>query len=235
MVCRYYISRFKRLAPSLYSMLAIVYFLVLPAIAADLISADARRAFAEVDPFNPGNCPRLLWASFAFVNNMLPFAGCASHTWSTAVQMQFFLLAPLVLLLLRPALPGLRSRVGWAAACTVVAVLGHRAYVMNRIQLWNMIPVPFYGPFTAETQAKMYYMWSASYLSLASHLGAMSIGVLAYLGLSSPSFVKSLARYPWSFVPDMASLYLFNVFSTNPQNINAFASTGSQTPWHGMG
>lgn len=67
-----------------------------------------RRAFAEVDPFNPGNCPRLLWASFAFVNNMLPFAGCASHTWSTAVQMQFFLLAPLVLLLLRPALPGFR-------------------------------------------------------------------------------------------------------------------------------
>lgn len=44
MVCRYYISRFKRLAPSLYSMLAIVYFFVLPAIASDLISADARSA-----------------------------------------------------------------------------------------------------------------------------------------------------------------------------------------------
>ena len=96
---------------------------------------------------------------------------------------------------------------GWAAACTVVAVLGHRAHVMNRIQLWNMIPVPFYGPFTAETKAKMYYMWSASYLSLASHLGAMSIGVLAYLGLSSPSFVKSLARYLSSSVPGTASPY----------------------------
>ncbi len=98
---------------------------------------------------------------------------------------------------------------GWAAACTGVAVLGHRAYVMNRIQLWNMIPVPFYGPFTAETQAKMYYMWSASYLSLASHLGTMSIGVLAYLALSSPSLVKSLARYPRSFAPETASLYSF--------------------------
>ncbi len=42
------------------------------------------------------------------MNNMLPFAGCASHTWSTAVQMQFFLLAPLVLLLLRPAFPNFR-------------------------------------------------------------------------------------------------------------------------------
>lgn len=83
---------------------------------------------------------------------------------------------------------------GCAAACTIVAVLGHRAFVMNKIQLWKMIPVPFYGPFTAETQARMYYMWSASYLSLASHLGSICLGVLAYLALSSPNFVRWLAR-----------------------------------------
>lgn len=76
----------------------------------------------------------------------------------------------------------------------MAAVLGHRAYVMIRIELWNLIPVPFYGPFTAETRANMYYMWSASYLSLASHLGSLSLGVLAYLGLSSPRFIKMLAR-----------------------------------------
>lgn len=67
-------------------------------------------------------------------------------------------------------------------------------YVMNKIQLWNMIPVPFYGPWTPETQAKMYYMWSASYLSLASHLGTLSLGVLAYLCLSSPSCMQALTR-----------------------------------------
>ena len=67
-----------------------------------------RRAFVEVDPFNEGNCPRLLWASFAFLNNLLPFAGCASHTWSTAVQMQFYALVPLVLVMLRPKAPAFR-------------------------------------------------------------------------------------------------------------------------------
>ncbi len=87
-----------------------------------------------------------------------------------------------------------RVRVGWAAAATVAAVLGHRGHVMNRIQLWKLIPVPFYGPYTAETQAKMYYMWSASYLSLASHLGSMCLGVLAYLALSSTTSVRWLAR-----------------------------------------
>jgi hypothetical protein len=61
-----------------------------------------------VDPFNQEYCPRLLWASFAFVNNALPFAGCASHTWSMAVQMQFYALAPLTLLLLRPRSPAFR-------------------------------------------------------------------------------------------------------------------------------
>jgi peptidoglycan/LPS O-acetylase OafA/YrhL len=44
----------------------------------------------------------MLWASFAFINNTLPFAGCASHTWSMAVQMQFYLLLPAVLVLLQP-------------------------------------------------------------------------------------------------------------------------------------
>lgn len=71
-------------------------------------ACDGRRAFVEVDPFNADNCPSQLWASFAFVNNLLPFAGCASHTWSTAVQMQFYLMAPLALLLLRPKEPGFR-------------------------------------------------------------------------------------------------------------------------------
>lgn len=65
MVCRYYISRFKRLAPSLYSMLAIVYFLVLPAIAADLISADARSAHHPKKdqsglPFHTARAPVLM-------------------------------------------------------------------------------------------------------------------------------------------------------------------------------
>ena len=63
----------------------------------------------DVDPFNLDNCPRRLWASFAFVNNRLPYAGCAAHTWSAAVQMQFYALAPLALLLMRPRSPFFRS------------------------------------------------------------------------------------------------------------------------------
>ena len=66
----------------------------------------------DVDPFNLDNCPRRLWASFAFVNNRLPYAGCASHTWSVAVQMQFYALAPLALLLMQPRSPFFRSPPG---------------------------------------------------------------------------------------------------------------------------
>lgn len=41
---RYYWRRFSRIAPSLYSMLALVYLLVLPAMRANLLSDDARYA-----------------------------------------------------------------------------------------------------------------------------------------------------------------------------------------------
>ena len=40
--CRYYTKRFMRIAPSLYSMLTLVYMAVLPAIKSDRISPDAR-------------------------------------------------------------------------------------------------------------------------------------------------------------------------------------------------
>ena len=63
------------------------------------LHASLRRAFIEVDPFNQANCPRLLWATFAFVNNRLPYAGCVSYTWSMAVQMQFYMITPVLLLL----------------------------------------------------------------------------------------------------------------------------------------
>lgn len=71
----------------------------------DSLEVAFRRAFVDVDPFNQDNCPRLLWASFAFVNNYLPYAGCVSYTWSMAVQMQFYVILPMFLLLCNPASP----------------------------------------------------------------------------------------------------------------------------------
>ena len=83
----------------------------------------------------------------------------------------------------------------WACIACTAAVLGHRWHIMHAIQLWRMIPVPFYGPWNDEVRTNMYYLWSASYLSMASHMGALSLGVLAYLALTSPAFMAGFARH----------------------------------------
>ena len=67
------------------------------------------------------------------------------------------------------------------AAC-IAAALAHRWHVMARVRLWTMVPVPFYGPFTGDTQARLHVLWSETYLSLASHLPALCMGALAAPG-----------------------------------------------------
>ena len=66
---------------------------------------------------------------------------------------------------------------------------------MQHTRLWDLIPIPFYGPYHGDNMARMHYMWSASYLSLASHAPALSLGVQAYLALSSQGIGLCLSRY----------------------------------------
>jgi peptidoglycan/LPS O-acetylase OafA/YrhL len=51
---------------------------------------------------------RKAFANFLFQNNQLINGGCYNITWTLAVQMQFYLLFPLCLLLLQPRRRGFR-------------------------------------------------------------------------------------------------------------------------------
>ena len=53
---------------------------------------------------------RAVWKTFAFLHNQQSAGGCFHTTWSLAVQMRFYLLFPLALLLLRPKAPGFGCR-----------------------------------------------------------------------------------------------------------------------------
>ncbi len=46
--------------------------------------------------------------NLVFLNNQLQNGGCYNIAWSLAVQVHFYALLPLGLLLLRPRLPGFR-------------------------------------------------------------------------------------------------------------------------------
>ena len=76
----------------------------------------------------------------------------------------------------------------------MIVSLVHRLYVMNIVRLWEMIPIPFYGPYRGDILLRMNYLWSRSYLSLLSHATPLCLGVLAYIALTSPSTNMIVAR-----------------------------------------
>ena len=53
-------------------------------------------------------CREKAWTNFLFTNNQLANGGCYNTSWSLAVQMQFYAVLPLALVMLRPRTPGFR-------------------------------------------------------------------------------------------------------------------------------
>lgn len=100
-----------------------------------------------------------------------------------------------------------RSNVCAMTVFALLASLLHRLFVMNKVRLWEMIPVPFYGPYPGDSLARMHYMWSATYLSLISHATPLCLGILAYMALSSTITNTLLTRYIW-VVLSMLMLYI---------------------------
>lgn len=68
-----------------------------------------RTFFDRKQPFDTAVCQKMGWTNFLFANNQLPNGGCMNTTWSLAVQMQFYAVLPLALLMLRPRTPGFRQ------------------------------------------------------------------------------------------------------------------------------
>lgn len=69
-----------------------------------------RRAgfFGPFGAFDHEQCSKNMSYNVFFAQNQLPTFGCFTVAWSLAVQMQFWFIFPLVLLLLRPQTPGFR-------------------------------------------------------------------------------------------------------------------------------
>ena len=68
-----------------------------------------RRAFLDhLSTFDIEVCRSTWWLNLIFMSNQHIIGGCFNITWSLAVQMQFYLLLPAALLVLRPKAPGFR-------------------------------------------------------------------------------------------------------------------------------
>ena len=88
-VKRYYAKRLRRMLPSYYVTLVLVYIAFLPLLSINNTKApEAQRAIGTLW-FNEGDgCPDKLWTNFLFTNNQVERAGCMKYAWSQAVQVK---------------------------------------------------------------------------------------------------------------------------------------------------
>ena len=88
-VTKYYAKRLRRMLPSYYATLVLVYTLFLPLLKLNNLRApEAQRAIGTLW-FNEGDgCPDKLWTNFFFANNQVERAGCMKYAWSQAVQVE---------------------------------------------------------------------------------------------------------------------------------------------------
>ncbi|CAL8462705.1 g2238 [Coccomyxa elongata] len=186
--------RLLRIVPSYYATLVLVYCAFLPLLysgATSGVPSEARQAISTLW-FNPGDgCPDKLWANWIFANNQIRRAGCMKYAWSQAVQAQFYLGFPLLLLLLRPAVRGLFRRMALLSSLVIAAVTAYRAAIALQFEL----PVPVFGPLDDPRMLElMTRTLRLSYYSLLPRLSHLSFGVLGACSLRSSAVRAALTK-----------------------------------------
>lgn len=73
-----------------------------------ILCAHRRTFFDRKQPWDTAVCRDKAWTNFLFTNNQLANGGCYNTSWSLAVQMQFYAVLPLALVMLRPRAPAFR-------------------------------------------------------------------------------------------------------------------------------
>ncbi len=131
--------------------------------------------------------PRSAWANVLFVNNFLPFTQqFMAHTWSLAIEEQFYALFPLWLLGLYAVRPRMRT------AFLVATVLGFGAVAVALVLHYGL-EVSLVRPNIAEFWRYMDVFFVKPY----ARFGALFVGVLVVHLERATAAVKALEQRPY--------------------------------------
>lgn len=118
---------------------------------------------------------------------------CAAlHLWSLAVQVQFYVLFPVLLCALRPRAPGFRTRLAAALAALFAAGVAWRL----RLAFGSpALHVPYGDSMRQPSEwAAFVSLASAAYFPTGARLPALALGAALGLVLRSPAVISWLLR-----------------------------------------
>ncbi|KAK9819204.1 hypothetical protein WJX74_004428 [Apatococcus lobatus] len=121
-------------------------------------------------------------------------------SWNVPIQMQFYLLLPLIILFLRPQTPFFRHRLAWTCAVVAIAATLYRVWVVFTFNLQGVLPIGSHTHAASHDAASVAAAWSFLtwlYASFMSRAMDFALGVLLYLITSSDracALLRSHAR-----------------------------------------
>ncbi|BDA51507.1 hypothetical protein COCOBI_19-0620 [Coccomyxa sp. Obi] len=193
---RYYKRRALRIIPSYYTVLLLVRMVLLEF----LDTSQAPRYIQSVffDPWSAieeKRCREKIMYNVFFVSNHLPGPSCYGSVWSLAIQMQFWVAFPLVLVLLQPHRKGFRKRAAQTFAATIGAVLAYRAWQVQAIKLWTHMPLSLVAPPDPQHSGVVLFLSRHGYFNTFARLGPISWGALSALVVLEPACKRTLSRH----------------------------------------
>ncbi len=134
----------------------------------------------------PHNACELSIYNLLFVNNFVPFGGCAGWTWSLSIQVQFFV----IFLPLMSYFPPGRKFLMFFAACIVWIII--QRYLIFTYVIADYFPSPLYL-YTADNLVPFFLMFNFWYANTFQRMIAIFYGVaLGVVHISYPNIANYL-------------------------------------------
>lgn len=149
------------------------------------------------------------------------------HLWTLSLQVQFYAAFPLLLLALRPRLPGFRARLAWALAAAAAAGTAWRLALVW-LEPTSVLHLPFGDLRQPAELASFTALLRATYFTPAVRLCQLAVGAALGLLLRSHRATSWLIRRRACLAGAAAALqaaYLYLCIAWNPNGMPG------ETPW----
>ena len=150
----------------------------------------------------PGPCGagRAAWTLPLLISNITLDMRSFIFCWNIPVQLQFYLLLPLIGLLLQPQSPSFRRRIAWTCVLAAVVATLYRIAIVMAFSIQAQLPIGAHSHAASHHPSSVVAAWGFLdwlYSAFISRMTDLALGILIYLIIASPRACAAIRSRPW--------------------------------------